>query len=221
MKTSLHNLTYDNITCIFICFKNFKKILFENVYNEDYYYSIINSIKKDFTYKYDESIIYDAEKAKKLIEQEDIDDQSDDFVEIYKISQTKKGTKNIGSNFFNKDNRENNITLKTLSNLPCFKSESKMNSYQGFYKPERIIIDNIDNNSQTLSNSVNNITSLKSYGSNKRNLLASKNINLNLSNNSNNSTSSLSYNSFSKDLTSRSINPASNQLNKVLTKLQK
>jgi hypothetical protein len=218
MKTSLHHLTYDNITCIFICFKNFKKILFENAYNEDYLTSIINSIKRDFTYKQDENIIFDIEKAKRLLDQEDSDDQSDNFDEIYKISQTKKTNKNFGSNFFNKDNRENSVTLKTLSNLPSFKTESKLTSYEGSSKPGKNNIDHIDLNSQTQPLSTNNITNLKSYISNKRNLIGSKNINVNLSNNS---TSSLSYNSFSKEFSNRSVLASSNQSNKVYTKLQK
>jgi hypothetical protein len=204
MKTSLYYHTYDNITCIIICFRNLRRIFFEHSNKEEFYNSIINSIKSEFPYKEDEKIIFDNDKlGVSKNKGENSDSEESDLKDLYRISHNKKTNNDLTGNFLSGGNKpEMSITMKTLSNLPSFKIDSKFSSLDALSKEQGKR--NVNNVRLNLSN-VNN---LGSYIQNQKNLVGSKNINVNLSTTSNTSLSS--FTSFSKEMSNRSPLPNSN-----------
>lgn len=128
MKNSLQKQTMDNITTIFICFNNFKRVLFDDR-NYDVLKSIIEGVNHD---KGD----YELKENDELgISQED---ENEDFgtikEEIYKITKPTNKKKNISLKTFNlgpetipstKTNNSNNLSSKYSSYDNMSKTISK------------------------------------------------------------------------------------------------
>ena len=143
MKTSLFKTTLDNITCIFICFNNFKQII-SNL-QEDALSSVFKDISNECKYKIDEKIRFQSQELNSSDSDEDIkaskpNDNYEIDYDVYRISQV-KNAQNVTTN---------NVGLKVSGNFPTFKLESQYdysNNQYGSNKSLDKVINSTNKNS--------------------------------------------------------------------------